>query len=67
MAMNAGPSWVAMLAVGGHTLTYLGVMTLDASIVYRKLGLAFLRTAWLNLDWVWAGALVVTGAVVLLG
>ena len=28
--------------------------------------LAFLRTAWFNLDWVWAGALVVTGAAVLL-
>jgi len=33
--------------------------------VYCKLGLAFLRTAWLNLDWIWAGALVVTGIAVL--
>jgi hypothetical protein len=29
-------------------------------------GLAFLRKAWLNLDGVWAGALVVTGVAVLL-
>jgi hypothetical protein len=31
-----------------------------------KVGLARLRTAWFNLDWLWAGALVVTGAVILL-
>jgi hypothetical protein len=54
------------LAVGVHTLTYLGVMALAAWIVYRKLGLNLLRRAWLNMDWVWAGALVVTGIVVLL-
>jgi len=32
-------------------------------IVSRR---AFLRTAWLNLDWAWAGALVVTGIAVLM-
>jgi len=41
-------------------------MTLAALFVYRRLGLAVLRAAWLNLDWVWAGALVVTGIAVLL-
>ena len=66
MSMSAASAWAGMLAVGVHTVTYLGVMTLAALIVYRKLGLAFLRTAWLNLDWVWAGALVVAGAAVLL-
>jgi len=25
-----------------------------------------LRSAWINLDWIWAGALVVTGLIVLL-
>jgi hypothetical protein len=53
------------LAVAVHTLAYLTVMVLAAWIVYRKLGLHFLRKAWLNLDWVWAGALVVTGMIVL--
>jgi hypothetical protein len=52
-------------AVGVHTITYLTVTTLAAWIVYRKLGLALLRTAWFNLDWLWAGALVVTGLVVI--
>ena len=53
------------MAVGVHTLAYLTVMTLAAWVVYRRLGLGLLRTAWFNLDWVWAGALVVTGIAVL--
>ena len=65
MSMSGGAPWVGMLAVGVHTVAYLCVMTAAAWVVYRKLGLAFLRTAWLNLDWVWAGALVVTGVAVL--
>ena len=40
-------------------------MTLTAWVVYRKLGLSLLRTAWLNVDWAWAAALVLTGIVVL--
>jgi hypothetical protein len=66
MSMSAGSSWIGVLAVIVHTVTYLSVMALAALLVYHKLGLAFLRTAWVNLDWVWAGALVVTGAAVLL-
>jgi hypothetical protein len=54
------------MAVGVHTLAYLTVMALAAWVVYRKLGLSLLRKAWFNMDWVWAGALVVTGMVVLL-
>ena len=65
MSMSAGSPWVGLLAVGAHTVAYLCVMTLAAWVVYRKLWLAFLRTAWFNLDWVWAGALVVTGVGVL--
>jgi hypothetical protein len=57
---------VHALAVGVHTMAYLLVMTLAAWIVYRKLGVSLLRTAWFNLDLAWAAALVVTGIVVLL-
>jgi hypothetical protein len=53
-------------AVGVHTLAYFVVMTLAALAVYHRLGLRLLRTAWFNMDWVWAGALVITGALVLL-
>jgi hypothetical protein len=34
-------------------------------MVYRKFGLAILRKAWLNLNLVWAAALVVSGLVTL--
>ena len=53
------------IAVGVHTLAYLTAMTLTAWLVYRKLGLDLLRKAWFNLDWAWAGALLITGVVVL--
>jgi hypothetical protein len=53
-------------AVAIHTLAYLVVMGLTAWVVYRRLGLSLLRTAWLNMDWLWAGVLFVTGVVVLL-
>ena len=55
------------IAMAVHSAAYLGVTALIAYVVYRKLGLALLRTAWFNLDWLWAGALVVTGVVVLIG
>jgi hypothetical protein len=33
-----------------------------AVVVYERLGLRLLRTAWINLDAIWAAALVVTAA-----
>jgi hypothetical protein len=62
----ASTAWTDAMAVGLHTLSYLLVSTLIAWIVYRKLGVAFLRVAWFNLDWLWAGALVITGVLVVL-
>jgi len=55
-----------MLATGVHTIAYLAVTGLIAWVVYRKLGLALLRKAWINFDLVWAAALVVTGLVTVL-
>jgi hypothetical protein len=43
-----------------HTAGYLLVMALVAAIVYERLGLRLLRTHWLNLDRVWAAALILT-------
>jgi hypothetical protein len=63
---TGGVPWTNAMAVGVHTLAYLTVTALSAWMVYRKLGLRLLRTGWFNLDWLWAGALVVTGAVMLL-
>jgi hypothetical protein len=53
-------------ALGIHTLTYLVVTALIAWLIYARVGLAILRTAWFNLDWLWACVLVLTGAIVLM-
>src|SRR5438445_4081658 len=65
MASVASPL-AGMVATGVHTVAYLAVTGLVASVVYRKLGLALLRKAWLNFDLVWAAALVATGLITLL-
>jgi hypothetical protein len=62
----AAPGWVPLLAVTIHSLAYLGITTIVAWTVYRKLGLALLRKAWWNLDLMWAASLVVTGVLTLL-
>jgi hypothetical protein len=66
MTADTSGAVAGAMAVGVHTVAYLLTLTLAAWVVYRKLGLSLLRKAWINLDWVWAGALVVTGLVVLL-
>ena len=48
-------------AVAVHTGAMLLVMAAVALLVYERLGLAVLRRAWVNLDAVWAGAVVVAG------
>jgi hypothetical protein len=57
----AAPGWMPLAAVTVHSLAYLGMTTLIAWMVYRKLGLALLRKAWWNLDLMWAASLVGTG------
>jgi hypothetical protein len=64
VAASATP-WLGAAALLVHTLSYLVVMTTAAWLVYRRLGLALLRTAWFNLDWLWAGALIAAGLTVL--
>src|SRR4051812_43459395 len=54
-----------LLAVAVHTLGMFLVMAVIALVVYEKVGLKILRTAWINLDRIWAGTLIVTGAVTL--
>lgn len=44
-----------------HTLGYLTLTAAIALVVYQKLGLTLLREAWVNLDLVWAAALIITG------
>jgi hypothetical protein len=60
-----GTPAAALIATAVHTGAYLAVTGLVAWVVYRKLGLAILRKAWLNLNFVWAAALILTGVVTL--
>lgn len=53
------------LPVAVHTLGYVALTGLVALVVYQKVGLAILRRAWVNLDLVWAVALVATGMLTL--
>jgi hypothetical protein len=53
-------------AVVIHTLAMFLVMAFVALVVYELVGLAILRRAWLNLDRVWAVALIAAGIVSLI-
>lgn len=53
-------AWTAVAAVAVHTLGYLLVTGAVAFIVYEWLGLGLLRKAWINLDLIWAFALIAT-------
>jgi len=63
---SSAAAWPLSVAVAVHTLTYLVVTALIAWVVYARVGVAILRTAWFNLDWLWACVLVITGTIVLL-
>ena len=54
-------AWGAGLGV--HTVAMLIVMFPVALVVYKKVGLAFLRRGWINVDLLWAIALIVAGVV----
>ena len=61
----AGLPGASLVAVGLHTAAMFLVMAAVAVVVYEKVGLAILRRAWLNLDLLWAAALVAAGALTL--
>ena len=51
----------ALLGTLVHTAGYLVVAALIALIVYDFLGVRLLRRAWINVNLIWAVALVATG------
>ena len=55
-----------IIATVVHTTGYLAVTGLVAWVVYRKLGLALLRKAWINLHLIWAVVLIISAAFTLL-
>jgi hypothetical protein len=52
-------------AVGVHSIGHLSVSLLIALVVYEKLGLSLLRSAWFNLDLLWTIALMICGVLIL--
>lgn len=64
-AAAASPGvWVGAVAV--HTFGYLLTMIAVAWVVFTRLGVKILRTAWFNFDLAWALVLVLSGALMLL-
>jgi hypothetical protein len=55
-----------LLATALHAVGYLAVTGLVALVVFERLGVGLLRKAWLNVDVMWAAALVVTGVLTFL-
>lgn len=60
---NAPSLLIAAVVI--HTLGYLLTTALVAIVVYEKLGVAILRRAWFNIDFVWMLALMITGIFIL--
>jgi hypothetical protein len=65
-ALGFAGRWPASIALLIHTLGYLLVTGLIAFVVYEKLGLEVLRKTWVNVDLIWAVALIATAGFTLL-
>lgn len=57
--------WQGLAAATLHTVALLIVMALVAIVVYERLGVAFLRRAWLNVDLMWTVTLLLAGVITL--
>jgi hypothetical protein len=64
-AVAASSLITSLAAVGTHTAVVVSVSGIIAILVYDWIGVGFLRRGWINLDWLWTGALGVTGMIVL--
>jgi hypothetical protein len=61
-SMSIPGSGLALLL---HVGSMILVMAVVSVVVYEKLGVAMLRQAWLNTEWLWAGSFVLAGTVTL--
>jgi len=64
MAGVVSVDWPTLWATSVHTAGYLLVTAVLAVVVYERAALHLLRRAWINVDLVWAAALVLTGLAV---
>ena len=56
----------SIVATGLHAAGYLSVTAIISIVVFEKVGVGLLRKAWLNLDVLWAAALILTGVLTFL-
>jgi len=56
----------ALVATGLHAVGYLAMTAFIAVVVFERVGVGVLRRAWINLDVIWAVALVATGTLTLM-
>ena len=65
MATTAAGAGTALIGTGLHAIGYLAVTAFIAVLVFEKLGVGILRRAWINLEVIWAAALIATGTLTL--
>jgi hypothetical protein len=63
---TGGSLQIGLAALLVHTLAMLVTIAAVSVVVYERVGLAFLRTRWINLDLVWVIALGASGVLLLL-
>jgi hypothetical protein len=63
--VEGGSLLIAMTAISVHALAMLMVTGVIAVIVYEWVGIGFLRRGWINVDWLWTGALILTGLILI--
>jgi hypothetical protein len=64
---SGGAIPLAIAAAGVHSLTMLAAIGVISVTVYEWIGVGFLRRGWINLDKIWAAALLLCGVVLLAG
>jgi hypothetical protein len=65
IGLLGGSLGTGAVGIALHVLAMLAVMGLVAVLVYDRLGLRILRTAWINTEQLWAGAFVLAAAITL--
>ena len=66
LGLLGGSLGVGAVGIALHVVAMLAVMGLVAVLVYDRLGLKVLRSAWINTDHVWAGAFVLAAGITLI-
>ena len=64
-AVATRPVIYSLAAVCVHSVAMVAVSGLIAIAVYDWIGVGFIRSGWPNFDWLWTGALGVTGMIVI--